>query len=165
MTKIALRPKAQKKVLQESLSYDMISPGNHEISQVNLQQVMEEIKADSGNEGVYLKKSMALMPRTSSWCLGDTLKTERSGRNVCSGKHWVTYERCQFDLSHQGLPWFASWNLIALHWWYLYCARKPVKMIIYCPLYHALAKKQLPTDLKDSFLLWPLLHSWTESVL
>lgn len=66
VTKIALRPKAQKKVLQESLSYDMISPGNHEISQVNLQQVMEEIKADSGNEGVYLKKSMALMPRTSS---------------------------------------------------------------------------------------------------
>lgn len=66
VTKIALRPEAQKKFLQESLSYDMISSGIHEISQVNFLQVMEEIKADSGNEGVYLKKSMALMPRTSS---------------------------------------------------------------------------------------------------
>ena len=64
VTKIALRPEAQK-VFQDSLSYDMISSEINDISQVNFQQVIEEIKSNSGNEGVYLKKSMALMTRTS----------------------------------------------------------------------------------------------------
>lgn len=55
VTKIALRPEAQKKVLQEFSSYDMVSSGIHEMCQVTFHQAMEEIKANSGNEGVSLK--------------------------------------------------------------------------------------------------------------
>lgn len=124
----------------------MISSGICEISEVNFPQVMEEIKANSGNVGIYLKESNGI---------------DSQGQQLMFRwyiKHREVLEEC---LLWEALRWlmkgvlliprFVSWSSIALHWCRLYYARKLRERIIYRPLYHALAKRQLSTNLKGHF--------------
>lgn len=146
---IALRLEAQKKVQQESLSYDISSEWScHD-------RVMRWAKLTSIRLQKLSKPKALLMRVSSKWVkwhwlmLGGTLNRTQGGMFALRSIS-VMHERSQFDWPHQGLPWFLNQSWIALHWC-LYHARKPFKMMMLCLLYHTLAEKQFPMTLKGPF--------------
>lgn len=139
--KIVPRPEAQRS-FSRSPCHDVISSWIHEMSQI------EDTKANSVNVGV-----------SSKWF--QWLRCAESLHRDIWVAHWtestweifalesisVTYERSWLAWPHQAHPWFLNQSWIALPGRCLcMLSRKPLRM-----MYHALAEKQLPINLKVPF--------------